>query len=119
MQFEMIDWPLHGAILMRVGRGYRPSILKMIWDENPCMMKLHRDGRRENGQCPLCGDGDGPGHFVECSWMNRLEEYEKIVGNFRSRLRCRNTSPLIATWLIAVVCGGRPVLEQEGRYASN
>ena len=109
-----MDWSLHGRILKKVGRGYRPSVLKMIWGENPCMVKLCRDGRRENGLCPLCGNKDGPEHFAGCTRMKSQGGYDRIVGNFRAKLRRRNTSPVLAAWLIAVMCGERPVLEREG-----
>ena len=105
---------MRGILLKKVGRGYRPSVLKMIWGENPCMAKLCKNGRRENGMCPLCRDNDVPEHFAECPRMKSQDGYGRIVGNFRAKLRRRNTSPVLATWLIAVMCSERPVLEREG-----
>ena len=95
-QFQMIDWPLHGKVLSSVEPGYRPSIQKMIWQENPCMMKLRRNGKREDAACPLCGKEDEPGHFSVCSGVRGQQAFERLLGNLRAKLRKRNTSPVLA-----------------------
>ena len=82
-QFEMVDRSLHGSVLAKVGRRYRPSVIKPSWRENPYMEKLRRDRRCENGLCPRCGNKDNSEHFAKCPRMKSQKGYERTMGNFK------------------------------------
>ena len=58
-------------------------------------------------------------HFSKCLKVRAREDYQRIVGNMKSRWRRRDTSPVVATWLLAAVRGERPILESEGRLRTD
>ena len=109
--FSMVDWGSHGKALGRIGQHYRPSIQKMIWGESPTMEKLKRDGKAEEGKCPLCGEIDKEGHFLKCRGLQREAEIRVAVGNCKAKLRERGVNPILSYWMLEVLSGRRPEKE--------
>ena len=94
--FRMVDWELHCEVLSKIERSSRLVLLKMIWGELPCMVKLKRDKRRGCVKCPLCGERDDAWHFPKCRVLMREPGATRIMGNLGSKLRKRRTSPILA-----------------------
>ena len=69
--FQLVDWDLHGKALSMVAAKYRPGVQKMIWGEYPCSEKLCQDGRITDNKCPLCGEVNTRGHFLQCAAVKK------------------------------------------------
>ena len=113
--FGMVDWQLHGRILAKVDHVARIGVQKMVWGELPCMQRLRRNGKRQDDGCPLCGQVDDQGHFYRCRKVRGGEVAKRIMGNLGSRLRERGTSPVVAMWIMKMMEGVVPPLEDMGR----
>ena len=87
----------------------------MIWGELSCMRKLRRDGKRKDDRCPLCGEADDQRHFYKCRKVHEGEGAKRIMGNLGARLRGRGTSPVLAMWVMKMMKGEVPQVEDLGR----
>ena len=114
----MVDWPLHGKELGLIERQFQPSVQRLLWRKNTCMVKMRQDGKRVDGECPLCGGEDSSEHFAACPELQKTEELRRVQGKLGSNLRRRMTLPVIAMWVMSVAEGERPILEDERRFRS-
>ena len=110
--FRLVDWDMHGKSLRMVSSNYRPGVQKMIWGENPCSVKLCRDGKITDDKCPLCGEVDTKDHFLKCNIVQTSEKRGQIIGNVRTKMRNRGTNPFLAQWVEEGMSGKDPILEK-------
>ena len=78
-----IDWQTLRSVLKK--KKFPPSVLKLIWEDNPSMTRLKEQRRAHSSACPLCGDRDDPSHFLSCKRINGSIRWKDIKTNFQTK----------------------------------
>ena len=87
-------------------RAFPPTVLKLVWEDNPSKMRLCQQKRAPTTACPLCGSLDDPSHFLACEVINESQGWMEQKINHQTKAGAIRVPGFLAKSTLLTMEGG-------------